>query len=76
MACLIKDQDIRFPGQICSLSLTAPRPEVVETRDGGFAVRKVILLGLAYDHRFVNGRESAEFLGALRTALEAPEDIG
>ncbi|MET9068961.1 2-oxo acid dehydrogenase subunit E2 [Streptosporangium sandarakinum] len=64
---------IVFPGQICALSLTAPRPEVVAERGGGFAVRKVITLGLAYDHRFVNGRGSAEFLGALRTALEAPE---
>ncbi|MGW0590432.1 2-oxo acid dehydrogenase subunit E2 [Streptosporangium sp. NPDC002607] len=63
---------IVFPGQICALSLGAPRPEVVETREGAFVTRKVISLGLAYDHRFANGREAAEFLGALRAALEKP----
>ncbi|GAA0820277.1 2-oxo acid dehydrogenase subunit E2 [Streptosporangium amethystogenes subsp. fukuiense] len=63
---------IVFPGQICALSLGAPRPEVVETREGAFVTRKVISLGLAYDHRFVNGRDAAEFLGALRSALEKP----
>ncbi|WP_051865543.1 2-oxo acid dehydrogenase subunit E2 [Streptosporangium roseum] len=73
-AAVVMAVPVVFPGQTCALSLAAPRPEVVETRDGGFAVRKVILLGLAYDHRFVNGRDSAEFLGALRTALESPGD--
>ncbi|WP_433362647.1 2-oxo acid dehydrogenase subunit E2 [Streptosporangium sp. CA-115845] len=63
---------IVFPGQICALSLGAPRPEVVQIREGAFVTRKVISLGLAYDHRFANGREAAEFLGALRTALEKP----
>ncbi|MEU9837543.1 2-oxo acid dehydrogenase subunit E2, partial [Streptosporangium sp. NPDC048047] len=72
-AAVVAATPIVFPGQICALSLTAPRPEVVAERGGGFAVRKVITLGLTYDHRFVNGRDSAEFLGALRTALEAPE---
>ncbi|WP_182886085.1 2-oxo acid dehydrogenase subunit E2 [Microbispora sp. H10885] len=62
---------IVFPGQTCALSLTAPRPEVVP--DGlGFAVRKTAAIGLAYDHRFVNGRDAAEFLGELRSALESP----
>ena len=62
---------IVFPGQTCALSLTAPRPEVVQ--DGpGFAVRKTATVGLAYDHRYINGRDAAEFLGELRTALESP----
>lgn len=73
-AAVVLAVPVVFPGQICALSLTAPRPEVVETRDGGFTVRKVVNLGLAYDHRYVNGRESAEFLGALRTALETSGD--
>ncbi|MBB2740435.1 UNVERIFIED_ORG: 2-oxoglutarate dehydrogenase E2 component (dihydrolipoamide succinyltransferase) [Microbispora rosea subsp. rosea] len=62
---------IVFPGQTCALSLTAPRSEVVQ--DGsGFAVRRTATIGLAYDHRFINGRDAAEFLGELRTALESP----
>ncbi|GAA3026793.1 2-oxo acid dehydrogenase subunit E2 [Streptosporangium longisporum] len=63
---------IVFPGQICALSLTAPRPETVQARDGSFVTRRVISLGLSYDHRYVNGRDAAEFLGALRTSLEKP----
>ncbi|GAA5051285.1 2-oxoglutarate dehydrogenase E2 component (dihydrolipoamide succinyltransferase) [Thermocatellispora tengchongensis] len=61
-----------FPGQICALALTAPRSEVVQTAAGHFTTRQVVSLGLSYDHRFVNGREAAEFLGALRPALESP----
>ncbi|MGW5265601.1 2-oxo acid dehydrogenase subunit E2 [Microbispora sp. NPDC004025] len=62
---------IVFPGQTCALSLTAPRSEVVQ--DGsGFAVRKTATLGLAYDHRYINGRDAAEFLRELRSALESP----
>ncbi|MEU9837544.1 2-oxo acid dehydrogenase subunit E2, partial [Streptosporangium sp. NPDC048047] len=64
---------IVFPGQICALSLPAPRPEVVENGEGGFVTRRVVSLGLAYDHRFVNGREAVEFLGAIRATLERPE---
>ena len=37
---------------------------------------QVILPGLAYDHRFVNGRESAEFLDTLRVLLEKPGNSG
>ncbi|WP_433225106.1 2-oxo acid dehydrogenase subunit E2 [Microtetraspora malaysiensis] len=62
---------IVFPGQTCALALTAPRSEVVQ--DGaGFAVRKICGLGLSYDHRFINGREAAEFLAAIRITLENP----
>ncbi|WP_067132242.1 2-oxo acid dehydrogenase subunit E2 [Microtetraspora malaysiensis] len=62
---------IVFPGQTCALALTAPRSEVVQ--DGaGFAVRKICGLGLSYDHRFINGREAAEFLAAIRITLETP----
>ncbi|MGC5011947.1 2-oxo acid dehydrogenase subunit E2 [Streptosporangium sp. DT93] len=63
---------IVFPGHICALSLTSPRPETVQARDGAFVTRRVISLGLSYDHRYVNGRDAAAFLGALRTAMEKP----
>ncbi|GAA4081587.1 2-oxo acid dehydrogenase subunit E2 [Nonomuraea soli] len=55
---------IVYPGHTCALSLTAPRQET----DG----RRVVTLGLAYDHRFLNGRDAAAFLGALAAALRAP----
>jgi 2-oxoglutarate dehydrogenase E2 component (dihydrolipoamide succinyltransferase) len=65
-----------FPGQTCALALTAPQAEVVPQRDGELRVRKTVGLGLAYDHRFINGRDSAEFLGAIKTALEGRRHDG
>ncbi|MBO3751369.1 2-oxo acid dehydrogenase subunit E2 [Streptosporangiaceae bacterium NEAU-GS5] len=65
-----------FPGQTCALALTAPQAEVVPQRDGELLVRKTVSLGLAYDHRFINGRESAEFLRTIKTALEGRRHDG
>ncbi|MEW9551696.1 2-oxo acid dehydrogenase subunit E2 [Nonomuraea sp. NPDC050783] len=62
---------IILPGQVCALSLAAPQPEVVPAADG-FAVRHTVHLGLAYDHRYVNGHDAVVFLDAVRAALEAP----
>ncbi|MEW9529368.1 2-oxo acid dehydrogenase subunit E2 [Microbispora sp. NPDC049125] len=62
---------IVFPGHTCALSLTSPQPEVVATRDG-YTTRQIVHLGVAFDHRVVNGRDAALFLGALKRALETP----
>lgn len=64
---------IVFPGQLCALSLAAPQQELVPAEGpAGFAVRHTVHLGLAYDHRYVNGHDAIVFLDALRAALEAP----
>jgi 2-oxoglutarate dehydrogenase E2 component (dihydrolipoamide succinyltransferase) len=47
-----------FPGTVCALAVTAPQ-------DGSPAD-----IGLAYDHRLINGRDAALFMAALRTAVE------
>ncbi|MEO3801716.1 2-oxo acid dehydrogenase subunit E2 [Nonomuraea sp. B1E8] len=52
---------IVFPGQACAVALTSPQPE------GG---RTVAVVGLAYDHRLINGRDAVLFLQALRETLE------
>ncbi|MEV0588381.1 2-oxo acid dehydrogenase subunit E2 [Nonomuraea sp. NPDC050310] len=52
-----------FPGQVCALALTAPREE------GG---RTVADVGLAYDHRLINGRDAARFLTALKQEVTTP----
>ncbi|SEH00750.1 2-oxoglutarate dehydrogenase E2 component (dihydrolipoamide succinyltransferase) [Nonomuraea solani] len=65
---------IVFPGQVCALALAAPQREVVPDGDG-FAVRRTVHLGLAYDHRYVNGHDAVLFLDAIRTALETPGDL-
>ncbi|MFI7127216.1 2-oxo acid dehydrogenase subunit E2 [Nonomuraea sp. NPDC050153] len=52
---------IVFPGQACALALTSPQ------RDGE---RTVAVVGLAYDHRLINGRDAVLFLQAVKEALE------
>lgn len=47
-----------FPGTACALAVTAPS-------DGSQAH-----IGLAYDHRLVNGRDAALFLKALKNSVE------
>jgi 2-oxoglutarate dehydrogenase E2 component (dihydrolipoamide succinyltransferase) len=45
------------------------RPVVV---DGQIAIRPMMYLALTYDHRIVDGRESVQFLVAIKEALEDP----
>jgi pyruvate dehydrogenase E2 component (dihydrolipoyllysine-residue acetyltransferase) len=52
------------------LAIGAVEPRVVPLPEGP-AVRQVVTLTLACDHRAVDGAEAAEFLAALRSALEA-----
>lgn len=58
-----------YPGQTCAVAVTAPRPELYLDDDGRPATRTVTQVGLAYDHRVINGREAAQFLAALHRAL-------
>jgi len=58
-----------FPGHVCALAVTAPQTELVLDPDGAVTARTVAAIGLAYDHRLINGREAALFLGALREEL-------
>jgi len=45
------------------------RPVVV---DGEIAIRPMMYLALSYDHRIIDGRDSVQFLVAVRDALEDP----
>ncbi|WP_031162969.1 2-oxo acid dehydrogenase subunit E2 [Streptosporangium roseum] len=58
-----------FPGTVCALAITSPQPEVVLGADGAVTTRTVANIGLAYDHRLINGRDAALFLAALRMEL-------
>ncbi|MBL1100570.1 2-oxo acid dehydrogenase subunit E2 [Streptomyces coffeae] len=64
-----------FPGHTCAASLADTRDELVADESGGVRVRRVAALGLAYDHRVINGRDSVRFLHALRQRLEQPEGL-
>ncbi|NUP62927.1 MAG: dehydrogenase [Nonomuraea sp.] len=62
---------IVFPGQTCALSLCAPQHEFALDSGGNVVKRTTVTLGLAFDHRIVNGREAAMFLNALRKTITA-----
>ena len=38
-------------------------------------IRPMMYLALTYDHRLIDGRDAVQFLVALKTALEAPDDL-
>jgi 2-oxoglutarate dehydrogenase E2 component (dihydrolipoamide succinyltransferase) len=66
---------IVFPGQVCALALGGTRPELVPGTDdgagtGGVRIALVAHIGLAYDHRVMNGRDAVLFLRALKESLE------
>jgi 2-oxoglutarate dehydrogenase E2 component (dihydrolipoamide succinyltransferase) len=58
------------PGQVVMLSLCATRPELALDRDGAVVSRSVFQLGMAYDHRVINGRDAVVFLRAIRSYFE------
>ncbi|MEU8202258.1 2-oxo acid dehydrogenase subunit E2 [Streptosporangium sp. NPDC049046] len=60
-----------FPGTVCALAITSPQPEPRLAEDGTVTMRTVANIGLAYDHRLINGRDAALFLAALRMELQA-----
>ncbi|MER6005635.1 2-oxo acid dehydrogenase subunit E2 [Nonomuraea angiospora] len=60
---------IVFPGQTCALSLCAPQHEFALDTAGNVVKRTTVTLGLAFDHRLVNGREAAMFLNAIRKTI-------
>jgi 2-oxoglutarate dehydrogenase E2 component (dihydrolipoamide succinyltransferase) len=59
------------PPQVAILGMhkIQERPMVV---DGEIQVRPMMYLALTYDHRIVDGRESVQFLVAIKEALEDP----
>ncbi|HEU5333376.1 MAG TPA: 2-oxo acid dehydrogenase subunit E2 [Actinocrinis sp.] len=66
---------IVFPGQTCALALGGAQPEVALAADGTPVVRTVAHIGLAYDHRFINGRDAVQFLRAVKQAMENPAGL-
>ena len=65
-------QPIIPPGIAAALSVPHVQHQAVIEPDGRARMRAVADLGLAYDHRLVNGAQAAAFLGALADALRNP----
>ncbi|UWE08642.1 2-oxo acid dehydrogenase subunit E2 [Actinacidiphila bryophytorum] len=61
-----------FPGLTCAVSLGATIAEAAADAAGGIAVRRTATLGLAYDHRVINGRDAHAFLYEIRALLGEP----
>ena len=62
------------PGESTILGLGMIEDRVV-FRQGSIQVRKIMTLVLAVDHRIVDGAVGAQFLEAIRDALEAPAKL-
>jgi 2-oxoglutarate dehydrogenase E2 component (dihydrolipoamide succinyltransferase) len=71
---IVISHPVIFPGNACMLSLGAVQRELWMDSSGAVASRPYLLLGLAYDHRIVNGRDAVLFLRAVKTRLQAAHD--
>jgi pyruvate dehydrogenase E2 component (dihydrolipoamide acetyltransferase) len=60
------------PPNAAILAVGAIRSEVVADESGEIAVRPLMWMTLAADHRIVDGAVAAQFLAALKDALEDP----
>jgi pyruvate/2-oxoglutarate dehydrogenase complex dihydrolipoamide acyltransferase (E2) component len=67
-------QPIVMAPQLCMVSVGGPLTRLVLT-DGVPAPTTVVTLGLAYDHRVVNGRDAVAFLRAVADALHDAEQL-
>lgn len=62
------------PGEAAILAVASAVPTPV-AMEGGIAVRSIMRLTLAADHRLVDGELGARFLGAVRRRLEDPGSL-
>jgi len=58
---------------ILDVEAVVKRPVVVTDDDGNdlIAIRPIVILGLSWDHRALDGAQSAQFLAAVKRRLEA-----
>lgn len=72
------DRDVVFalpiilPTQSCMISLGATQSELYLNAEQQVAVRSYVHIGVAYDHRVINGHDAVQFLKAIKAAFEAP----
>ncbi|MGW8743706.1 2-oxo acid dehydrogenase subunit E2 [Streptomyces sp. NPDC055794] len=61
---------------LCMLSVGAVDDECRIDADGRVSAHRVVHLGLAYDHRVINGRDAVLFLSRIKSLLQEPEKLG
>jgi 2-oxoglutarate dehydrogenase E2 component (dihydrolipoamide succinyltransferase) len=64
-----------FPATVATLVIGGLQNEVWIGADDKLGTRKYAYLGMAYDHRYINGRDCIMFLRRMKELLEAPENI-
>ncbi|WP_063768308.1 2-oxo acid dehydrogenase subunit E2 [Streptomyces griseus] len=62
--------------QLCMVSVGAVGDECRIDEAGVARTRRFVHIGLAYDHRVVNGRDAVLFLTRIKAALEEPAQLG
>lgn len=68
-------QPIIPPGLAAIVSLPSVQVHATPTVAGGLRDCHTLDIGLAHDHRFVNGRDASDFLRAVKELLEAPASL-
>lgn len=72
---VVAAQPLITPGQVAMLSLCAPRPQLTMDLAGAISNRLVFQLGMAYDHRVINGRDAVVFLRTIKSCLERSDQL-
>jgi pyruvate/2-oxoglutarate/acetoin dehydrogenase E1 component/pyruvate/2-oxoglutarate dehydrogenase complex dihydrolipoamide acyltransferase (E2) component len=68
-------QPLIMPGMSCIVSVGAVRPFVRLDPDGTPAVARQVTLGIAHDHRVINGQPAMEMLADLAGCLADPQAV-
>lgn len=66
-------QPIILPPQTCMLSLGSVLDETVLSPEGVLGTRRFIQLGVAYDHRVINGYQANAFVNTIKSRIETPD---
>ncbi|MGE5291019.1 MAG: 2-oxo acid dehydrogenase subunit E2 [Micromonosporaceae bacterium] len=72
---IVLTQPLILPPHVCMLALCAMQDELYRDAVGELSARQFFYLGLSYDHRLINGREAAHFLGEIKKILEIADRI-
>jgi 2-oxoglutarate dehydrogenase E2 component (dihydrolipoamide succinyltransferase) len=71
-AGIVLAQPLILPPHACMLTLGATQDELCLADSGEVRTRAYFNLGLAYDHRVINGRDAALFLTGIKRTFESP----
>jgi len=75
-AGIVLAQPLILPPHACMLALCSTQEELYRDGSGRLDGRSYFHLGLAYDHRVINGRQASLFLGEIKDIIESPERMG